>query len=315
MFETSGFQTALPKSKVSPGDTSPLAVVVLNWNGRHDLEDCLRSLRDSGYVGLRVLMVDNGSEDDSVVWTRKHHPEVEIIETGQNLRWAGGNNVALRKLQEEKFAGKILLLNNDTIVPQGSLERLVGAFDEDPEAWAATPRICYAHDPARVWYDGGRIGRYSGWVRHHGIRQVAGKLEPGPRYVEYGTGCALLLDPRVLHEVGELDEQYFLYGEDADYSLRITEAGGRILHVPRALVLHKVSASLGANTPQKLRLRSRSHIRLLRQHWPPSRWLFLFFGQAVFLGGHSVYHLWHGRPEAAFAVLQGALDQLRERSQ
>ena len=286
-------------------------MVVVNWNGRRYLEDCLGSLREAGYPGLRVILVDNGSEDDSVEWTREHYPEVEVLETGANLRWAGGNNAALRNLRAEGFVGKILLLNNDTIVPQGSLERLVGAFDEDPMAWAATPRICYAHDPARAWYDGGEIGRYSGWVRHHGIRQVAGKLDPGSRYVAYGTGCALLLDSRVLQDVGDLDEGYFFYGEDADYSLRITEAGGRILHVPRALVLHKVSSSVGAHSPRKLYLRSRSHIRLLREHWPPSRWPFLFFSQAAYLGGHAAYHLWQGRLETALAVLRGALDELR----
>ena len=301
------------ESGTGPSGPLPLVVVVVNWNGLAVLEDCLRSLRDSAYAGLRTILVDNGSEDDSVPWTREHFPDVEIIETGDNLRWAGGNNAALRLLRTEDFDGKILLLNNDTIVPQGSLERLVTALDEDPKAWAATPRICYAHDPARVWYDGGRIGRYSGWVRHHGIRQVAGNLEHDSHYVEYGTGCALLLDSRVLTEVGDLDEQYFFYGEDADYSLRITEAGGRILHVPRALVLHKVSASVGADSPQKLRLRSRSHIRLLREHWPATHWPFLFVSQVAFLGGHAVFHLWRGRLETALALLQGALDELRER--
>ena len=289
-------------------------MVVVNWNGRRDLEDCLASLRDSGYPRLRVIMVDNGSKDDSVDWTRANHPEVEVLETGANLRWAGGNNVALRMLRDEGFAGKILLLNNDTMIPQGSLERLVVALDEHPEAWAATPRICYAHDPALVWYDGGLVGRYSGWVRHHGIRQVAGKLEIATRFVEYGTGCALLIDSRALTRVGDLDEGYCFYGEDVDYSLRIAEAGGRILHVPRSLILHKVSASVGAHSPRKVWLRSRSLVRLLREHWPRSSWPILFFSQSVFLGGHAVFHLWGGRPQTALAVLQGALDELCGRS-
>ena len=289
----------------------PLTVVVVNWNGRGDLEDCLRSLRDSGYPALRVVMVDNGSEDDSVAWTRAHYPEVEILESGQNLRWAGGNNAALRRLLAQGYDGKVLLLNNDTIVPQGSLERLVTALDDEPAAWAATPRICYAHDPARVWYDGGRIGRYSGWVRHEGIRQIAGRLNPNRRFVEYGTGCALLLAPRALAEVGLLDEGFFFYGEDADYCLRIAAAGGRILHEPRALVLHKVSASVGAHTPRKVWLRSRSHIRLLRQHWPRSSWPLLLMTQTVYLAGHAAFHLWNGRLETALAVVQGALEELR----
>lgn len=299
-----------------PADMSlpPLAVVVVNWNGRADLADCFGSLADPDYPDVRIILVDNGSEDDSVAWTRMHHPEVEIVETGMNLRWAGGNNAALIKLAEEGFDGAILLLNNDTIVPQGSLRRLVEALEADPDAWAATPRICYAHDPARAWYDGGEVGSWSGWVRHVGIRKLAGQLDPDPRYVDYGTGCALLLGPGVSRRIGLLDETFYFYGEDADYSLRIVEAGGKILHVPKSIVLHKVSASVGGTTPKKVWLRSRSHVHLLRKHWPPRRWPVLFLCQLGFLGGHAVWHLWQGRPATAHALVRGALDEIAGRS-
>ena len=290
-----------------------LAVVVVNWNGRGDLGDCFASLQDSGYPDQRLIMVDNGSQDDSVAWTRRHHPDVEIIETGENLRWAGGNNVALRLLQAEGFDGCILLLNNDTIVPQGSLVRLVEAMSGDDLAWAVTPRICYADRPAHAWYDGGVVGKWSGWIRHAGIRQITGKLDPKPRYVDYGSGCALLLGPKVLPEVGLLDEDFYFYGEDADYSLRIVEAGGRILHVPSALVLHKVSSSVGSQSPRKIWLRSRSHIRLLRKHWPRSAWPVLLVTQTAYLTGHACWHLMNGRLATAVAVWQGALDELSGR--
>ncbi len=291
----------------------PLAVVVVNWNGLADLPDCLRTLSDTGYPDLRLIMVDNGSVDDSVAWTRANYPEVEIIATGENLRWAGGNNVALRQLQQEGFPGYILLLNNDTLVPEGSLRRLVLAMEESATAWAATPRICYAADPARVWYDGGVIGRLTGWVKHHGIRQLAGKLDNSQRFVDYGTGCALLLRPRLVDDIGLLDEDYHFYGEDADYSLRIGEAGGSILHVPLALVLHKVSASLGRQSPRRAWLRSRSHVRLLRSHWPRRWWPVLLISQLGFLAGHAIWNLWIGRPDTALAVWQGALDELTGR--
>jgi GT2 family glycosyltransferase len=290
-----------------------LAVVVVNWNGRHDLADCFGSLRDSGLASLRIIMVDNGSADDSVAWTALHHPEVEIIETGENLRWAKGNNVALRLLLAENFPGCILLLNNDTIVPGGTLVRLTEGLLGDPAAWAATPRICYAADPARAWYDGGLVGAWSGWIRHEGIRRLTGRLNPAPRYVDYGTGCALMLRPGVLRDLGLLDEGFYFYGEDVDYCLRIGEAGGRILHVPSALVLHKVSASVGSQSPRKVWLRSRSHLRLLGKHWPRRRWPVLILTQAAYLGGHAGWHLMNGRLATALAVLQGALDELRGR--
>lgn len=288
-----------------------LAVVVVNWNGREDLPECFHSLRDARFPNLRVIMVDNGSRDDSVAWTREHHPEVEILETGENLRWAGGNNVALRRLRAEGYVGHILLLNNDTIVPEGSLRRLVEALEDTPDAWAVTPRICYAANPALIWYDGGLVGRYSGWVRHAGLRKMAGKLDYNRRFIDYATGCAFMFRSQVLERIGLLDEGYHFYGEDADYSLRLRAAGGRILHVPRALVLHKVSATVGGDSPRKAWLRSRSHVRLLGRHWPRRSWPLLFFTQLAFLGGHCAWHLWHGRVDTAWAVWQGTLDELR----
>lgn len=289
-----------------------LTVVVVNWNGRHLLADCLGSVLDNGYAPLEVIMVDNGSTDHSVEYVRKAFPAVSIIVSPENLRWAGGNNLALRRLRAEPPRGRqILLLNNDTFVPEGSLERLVLALRGEPRAWAATPRICYFDDPARVWYDGGEAGLRSGWIRHHGIRRLAGRLSFQPRFVDWGTGCALLLGEEALREIGELDESFWFYGEDSDYCLRITAAGGRILHVPTALVLHRVSDALGSFSPRKAYLKSRSHVRLLRRHWPRRRWPLLVPSQIAFYGGLTLWHLFGGRRETAVAALHGVLDELR----
>ncbi len=309
MFEHDGPRVASPRVPLPP-----LVVVIVNWNGMAVLRDCLASLRDSRYHGLRVILVDNGSTDNSVPWTRQHHPGVEIIEAGENLRWAGGNNVALRRLLAEDGDPLILLLNNDTIVPEGSLHTLARALAADPLAWLATPRICYASDPARVWYDGGVVGRHSGWVRHDGIRKLAGRLDPQPRYVDYGTGCALLMTSAALRRLGLFDESFHFYGEDTDYSLRARAAGGRILHVPRSLVLHKVSATLGQESPQRAWLRSRSHVRLMRTHWPRREWPLLLPSQAGYFAGHMAWNLWHGRLATALAIWQGAIDELSGRS-
>jgi GT2 family glycosyltransferase len=308
VFERDGLRARQPRAPLPP-----LVVVVVNWNGVHYLRDCLASLRDSRYHGLRVILVDNGSVDDSVAWTRQHHPGVEIIEAGANLRWAGGNNLAMAQLMEDAGEPLVLLLNNDTVVPEGSLQTLARALADDPSAWLATPRICYADDPARVWYDGGVVGSRSGWCRHAGIRQLAGRLDPQPRYVDYGTGCALLVKHAALRRLGLLDETFHFYGEDSDYSLRARAAGGLILHVPRALVLHKVSASLGQESPYRAWLRSRSHVHLLRKHWPRRRWPLLALAQAGYFGGHMAWNLWHGRPATALAIWQGAIDELAGR--
>ena len=120
-------ESLLPRTPRGP--VPPLVVVIVNWNGVDDLRDCLASLRDCRYRDLRVIVVDNGSTDDSVAWMRQHHPGVEIMEAGANLRWAGGNNLALRRLRDEGGDPLILLLNNDTIVPEGSLHTLALAWN------------------------------------------------------------------------------------------------------------------------------------------------------------------------------------------
>ena len=290
----------------------PLVVIVVNWNGRHLLDECFRSLYENGYAPLEVIMVDNDSADGSAAHVRQNWPRVRVIVAPRNLRWAGGNNLALRALRAEGVGERfVLLLNNDTVVPGGSLARLVGALAAEPSAWAATPRICYYHDPARAWYDGGVVGSRSGWIRHHGIRRLAGRLSFTPRFVEYGTGCALLLKPCALTELGELDETFYFYGEDSDFCLRLRAAGGRILHVPAALVLHHVSDALGAQSPRKAYLKSRSHLKLLRRHWPRSRLPLLVPAQMAYFGGLTAWHLAGGRWQTAHAALLGALDELR----
>lgn len=289
-----------------------LAVVVVNWNGRDLLDDCLGSLR-GGYPDVRVIMVDNGSTDDSVAYCREHHPWVEIIASPVNLRWAGGNNLALSRLRDEGWPDQVLLLNNDTIVPEGTLARLVDALAGEPRAWAATPRICYAAEPGRIWFDGGRVGRWTGWVAHEGIRVRAGHRPLTPGFTDYATGCAMLLERRALEAVGLFDEGYRLYAEDSDYSLRLRAAGGEILHAPTALVLHKVSRTVGVGSPRKAYLKARSHVRLLRRHWSRRTWPVLLPAQVGVTAANAVWHLWHGRPETAKAAVMGVVDELAGR--
>jgi len=286
-------------------------VVVVNWNGRDLLDDCLGSLA-GGYPDLRVIMVDNGSTDDSVAHCRGRHPAVEVIASPHNLRWAGGNNLALRRLRDEGWPDYVLLLNNDTIVPEGSLPRLVDSL-EASDSWAATPRICYATEPGRIWYDGGKVGAWTGWVAHRGIRVRAGHRPLDSHITDYATGCAMLLSRRALDEVGLFDEGYHFYGEDSDHSLRLRAAGGTILHQPKALVLHKVSRTLGAGSPSKAYLKARSHVRLMRRHWPRRTWPVLMPSQAVLTLATAAWHLWYGRPGTALASVSGVIDELAGR--
>ena len=291
-----------------------LAVLIVNWNGRELLGDCIGSLLTEGYDPLRIVVVDNASSDDSVDFLRQTFPSVEVVVSAENRRWAGGNNLGLRHLAESgEFPEHVLLLNNDTLVPEGSLRLLVDAQQEDAAAWIVTPRICYADQPGRIWYDGGEVGRYTGWIHHSGIRQTAGRRPLRKRYVGYGTGCALMISRRCFETVGELDEGYFFYGEDSDYCLRARAVGGCVLHVPGSLILHKVSSSLGEESPRKAYLKSRSHVRLLKKHWSAARWLLLAPCQLAYYAALAGWHLWGGRHGTARAGLAGVIDEISGR--
>jgi GT2 family glycosyltransferase len=258
------------------------------------------------------LLVDNASRDESVAMVRRDFPTVEIILASENLRWAGGNNLALQQVRSEPSQGRqILLLNNDTIVPKGTLATLTTALLAEPRAWAATPRICFAHDPGRIWYDGGKVGHFSGWISHVGLRQRATSRPLFRQFVEFGTGCALLLTEEAVHKVGDLDENFFLYGEDVDFCLRLRARGGTILHVPDAVILHQVSAALGASSPTKAYLRSRSHVQLIRKHWPGPRKPLAAVGLLVYFAGLAGWHLVGGRFAQALALWQGVWDEVR----
>lgn len=217
-------------------------ILVLNWNGKDDTMDCLKSLQFTNYDNYKIVLVDNGSEDGSVSAVREKFPDVEIVETGKNLGFAGGNNVGIQYAMKQG-ADYIFLINNDTIVNPDYLKELVVAADADPEIGAAGSKIYYFSESNRIWFAGGKIN----WLKNKGEHIGLDEIDVG-QYDEMGevgflTGCSLLLKREVVEKVGLLRDDYFLYYEDADYSLRIKNAGYKIVYVPKSKIYHKVSRS------------------------------------------------------------------------
>ncbi|RJP72912.1 MAG: glycosyltransferase family 2 protein, partial [Candidatus Zixiibacteriota bacterium] len=198
--------------------TPSLAVIVVNWNRRDDTLACLASLALVTYPHFRVILVDNGSTDGSVAAVRERFPRVQVIESPVNLRFAGGNNLGLREVlaRGDDYA---LLLNNDTTVDADFLDKLVAAAQETGAALAA-PKILYFYRPEVIWFAGGELVPTLGYVRHWGLRQRDDGRFDQRRETTFLTGCALLIRRDALETVGLLDEDYYLYSEDADYCLR-----------------------------------------------------------------------------------------------
>jgi len=292
-----------------------LAVVVLNWNGRADTLAALASLAacrlPAGWQ-VTLMMVDNGSTDGSVEAVRREFPAVEVLALGENRRFAGGNDEGVRRALAAG-ADAVMLVNNDTEADPSLFEHLLAALDADPGAGAAAPLILFAEPRDRIWYAGGRCVPALGLAAHRGLRTRERGEYRAIETTGYLTGCCLLARREVWETVGLLDERYFIYAEDADWSLRARAAGYRLLFVPQARLWHKVSAASGAASPWKIYQRLRANLTLFARHARGIgrlTWLPCFVAQQAAL---ALWLLARGQAGAAWAVPRALWDALMGR--
>lgn len=245
---------------------SPLtAIVVLNWNNGAETIACLRSLGTLSTESVAVLVVDNGSTDDSVALIRSHFPAIELLILPSNRGYAGGNNAGFAKVRE-MGAQFVIFLNNDTRVEHGFVAPLVEALATDPAAGIAVPKIFFLDRPDRIWYAGGTVRLNRGEIRHDGIRKKDGEAFSLRSTTGYATGCCLAMRTADFHQSGGFDEQFGMYCEDVDLSLRVRAAGMTVLFVPASRIWHKVSASLPGGAVRKMIRKSMATVKLLRKH-------------------------------------------------
>jgi GT2 family glycosyltransferase len=210
-----------------------VAVVVLNWNGKEYLTDCLASLRQQTYPGPRQLVVvDNGSEDGSASFVQGAFPEVRVIRSAVNLGFSAGNNLAARQLDTELVA----FLNNDTRADPRWLEELVIAVTGAPDVACAGGKI--------LSWDGGRLDFGGGGATLTGFGLQLGFGEPATdgdsdKDMLFACGGSMIVKRRPYLEVGGLDDDYFLFYEDVDLGWRFWLAGHRVRYAPRSVVYHR----------------------------------------------------------------------------
>ena len=220
-----------------------VAIIILNWNGKDDTHECLKSVLKLDYSNYQPIIVDNGSEDDSVQFFKQSFPDLLIIENGANLGFAEGNNRAITKAIEKEFE-YILLLNNDAIIDSQLLNSFIDVSKNNPHAGVFGAKIYYLSEPLKIWFAGGKIlpdilrasHEYMGEIDNSGLLEEV-------RPIDYACGCALFIKSDVIRKVGTLESKFFLMWEETDFCYRARRAGFECLFVPKALVWHKISAS------------------------------------------------------------------------
>lgn len=214
--------------------------IVLNWNGWEDTLRCLASLRAQDYSNYRILIVDNGSSDESVERLRNADAAPPLLALSENLGFAGGMNRGM-EYAVAQGADFCLLVNNDAELAPDALRLLVEGARRHPEVGIVVPTIFQRIPGAPIWYAGGSLSRWTGTARHW--------TRPADRAisVSFGTGCCMLIRASLLPSVGTLNEDYFLYFEDVEYCDRMREAGYGILYEPQAKIWHAAGSSTGSH--------------------------------------------------------------------
>ena len=221
-----------------------VCVVVLTWNRREETLECLRSLARITEPEVRVILVDNGSSDGTAEAVREEFPGIELIETGENLGYTGGNNVGIRRALD-LGAEYVLILNNDTIVAPGFVRELLAVASRSERIGFVSPKIYFMDPPDRIWFAGARYWAWCGYGRMVGYREKDRGQYDQVREIDRPCGCAMLVSRAVCREAGLLDPGLFLYVDEVEWALRARRLGFRSYIAPGAKVWHKVSSSSG----------------------------------------------------------------------
>lgn len=252
-----------------------IIAIVVNWNGGAENLRCLESLAAERPAVAHVLFVDNASSDGSRELVARTFPEVEILDSGGNLGYGGGNNLGFARALE-LAADAVLVVNNDVTFERGAVAELARALD-DPRMGCVGPRVVFRGEPRRIWAAGGVLTWRQNLSNLRGFGALDSAEYHGTRIVDYVPGCALLVRRAALEAVRGFDERYFAYTEDLDFGLRARRAGFVSACVGRARAFHAPSSSTGGGyNPRRKYMMGVNSVWFLREYAGARQWAQFF---------------------------------------
>lgn len=259
-----------------------VSIISVNFNQIQVTLELLESLRNISYSNLEIILVDNGSRENSSNLISQKYPEITYIFSEKNLGFSGGNNLGIQASKGDF----LFFINNDAEITEGCLELLLDLFDSIPELGIVSPRICY--DPKLT--DNQQIIQYAGATHVHPMtarNQILGEKQVDrgqfneAKETAYVHGAAMMIKREVVEKVGKMPEEFFLYYEELDWSEQIRNAGYKVYVEPNALVFHKESLAVGKNSTLKTYYHTRNRIFFVRRNRSWNQiivfYLFLFF--------------------------------------
>ncbi|MBN1955192.1 MAG: glycosyltransferase family 2 protein [Anaerolineae bacterium] len=283
-----------------PAPRPAASVVIPNWNGAQHLPDCLESLRRQTWRDFELVVVDNGSVDNSLQLLARDYPEAQILALGENRGFAGACNAGIAAARGQF----IVLLNNDTAADPRWLEEVLAGFGRHPEAGLAASKMLL-FDRRDVFHTAGDFYRLDGRPGNRGVWQRDQGQYDVEEYVFSACGGSAAYRREMFEQVGLLDEDFFFSCEDVDLAWRAQLAGWRCVYLPRAVVYHKLGATGGGPTASFYD--GRNTIYVLLKDYPGDlwrrHWRAILRAQLALAG--EALRAWRG--EAARARLRGML--------
>ena len=284
-----------------------VAVLVLNWNGRTLLQQFLPSWLAHTPDYADLIIVDNGSTDDSVSFLQEHYRDVHLLAFEENLGFAGGYNRAIEELDYQT----VILLNSDVELTSGWLDQPMQLLNSSPEIAAVQPTLRAQRNPKDFEY----AGAAGGFIDRLGYPFCRGRIfdtieEDRGQYTDsvdlfWASGACLIIRRAVYREVGGLDTLFFAHQEEIDLCWRLNARGWRIVSAPQSIVYHVGGASLSADSPRKVFLNFRNNLLMIYKNLPaPTLHRVLFARMILDLVAMLVYLL-RLRPGQAASVLKG----------
>lgn len=261
-----------------------ITILILNWNGWQDTIECLESIYQNNYPNFNVIVVDNGSTDNSINKIKDFckgkisvtstffntdptnkpinflevRPDIDnyqkqktsnkgliLIKNPKNSGFAEGNNIGINYALKQIHSDYIMLLNNDTVVAKDFLVELIEVTEKNKKIGIAGPMIYYYNDPNRIWFAKGKIS----WKFSRGLNAGYNEIDHGQynevSKMEYASGCGFLIKREVIEKIGLIDPNFFMYFEEIDWTIRAFKQGYLSYFVSDAKIWHKVSKSGG----------------------------------------------------------------------
>jgi GT2 family glycosyltransferase len=250
------------------GPQAPAAIVIPNWNGLEHLMRCLPALHSQTLRDFQILLVDNGSTDNSIGWVQQHHPEVDIVVLQKNSGFATACNAGIRETDAEL----IITLNNDTVPRPDWLAELVKAATQHRDVGMFASTLWLERETPVIDAAGLEVNRLGvAWNTARGV--PVAELSSSPQETFGPCAGAALYRRALFVDVGLFDETYFAYLEDVELAWRARWAGWRCISVPASAVWHAHSATGGRNLPLKYWLLGRNRLWTTLRHYPrPYLW-------------------------------------------